>query len=177
MHRSRCGCYPLPTPLRYYPTQPNPTHDPPLRAHFRRSQESPGSFNFNMRLIVIILLPVLASTLLFGSRYLRPASSIGVISQQGLVDELRRGFRGDIELRRPNPPSIDREQLLAPFRPSEYLLTVEGILTAGFAMALSRLDTPVDPEGLRATPPRFVKPLPLSKLRKALKQDPLYFKH
>ena len=129
-----------------------------------------------MRFLVAALVPLLAAAFLSPGGGRRAGVSQAA-SPNSLVEELRRGYRGEIVLQQELVPVLDRERLLSPFRRDDCLATVEGIMTAGFALALSRLDVPIDPERLRRTPPRFAKPLPMSKLRRALRRDPSYFSH
>lgn len=129
-----------------------------------------------MRFLIAILVPVLASALL-GLAQRRMKGLFQAAAPNALIEELRRGYRGEILVQQDSAPSLDKERVLSPFRPDDCVATIEGIMTSGFALALSRLDAPIDPERLRRTPPRFAKPLPMSKLRRALRRDPSYFNH
>jgi hypothetical protein len=73
--------------------------------------------------------------------------------------------------------TLDKEGVLGPFHDLGNVQEAEKFVADGVASAVDRFDRPMDPSRVVKQPNRFVKPLPLSQLRKAMKHDPNYFNH
>lgn len=118
----------------------------------------------------------------------RAVASLGLLvltmdlrAVQDVIDEFTKKYVGEEDLMRQYSTAplhaLDKEEVMSAFRPQGALEQAEEFVAEGVANAVSRLDSPVDREKVVTAPHRFAKPLPLSKLRKAMKHDPNYFKH
>lgn len=116
----------------------------------------------------------------------RAVSSLGLLvltmdlrAVQDVIDEYTKKYLGETELQHDysDKPLLDKNEVMSAFRPLQPLEQAEEFVAEGVARAVSRLDPPMNEENVVVHPHRFAKPLPLSKLRKAMKHDPDYFKH